>query len=125
MPSPTAAPPRPLVALAALNGFLAVAGGAFGAHGQSDPRLKALLQTGAQYELAAAAIGLGIAALAAQNLKGAGLSAWLVLTGGLVFGVSLDLIVASGLNMFGAVTPLGGLLMLAGFAWLGVCALRR
>lgn len=125
MPATTVALPRPLVALAALNGFIAISAGAFGAHGESDLRLKALLQTGSQYQLASAALGLGLLAMAAHGLKGARLSAGLILIGGLVFGLSLDLIVASGVNLFGAITPLGGLAMLAGFAWLGVAALRR
>ena len=50
-------PPRLLMTLSGLNGFLAVAAGAFGAHAVSDPATKALLHTGASYELAAAAVG--------------------------------------------------------------------
>src|SRR3954470_18369626 len=38
------------LALAALNGFLAVAAGAFGAHAVSDPQAKEWLRTGAQYQ---------------------------------------------------------------------------
>jgi uncharacterized membrane protein YgdD (TMEM256/DUF423 family) len=117
--------PRYRIALAALNGFLAIAGGAFGAHAMSDPRLKALLQTAAQYELASAAVGLGVLALAVQGMKGARLSATLILVGGLIFGASIDLIVITGQNLFGAVTPIGGLAMLAGFGWLAISALRR
>ena len=44
--------------------------------------------------------------------------------GGLVFGASLDGIVVTGIRALGAITPIGGLLMLAGFAWLGIDALR-
>jgi uncharacterized membrane protein YgdD (TMEM256/DUF423 family) len=114
---------RLLILLAALDGFAAVAGGAFGAHGVHDETARALLRTGAEYQLAASATGLAL--LAQRDLSGARLAAALVLAGGLVFGLSLDGIVVTGVRMLGAVTPVGGLLMLAGFAWLGVSALRN
>ncbi len=114
-------PPRLLMTLSGLNGFLAVAAGAFGAHAVSDPATKALLHTGASYELAAAAVGIGLLAL--RDATGARTSAGLVLSGGLVFGTSLYALAFSGVRLFGAVTPIGGVLMLAGFGWLTVRAL--
>jgi uncharacterized membrane protein YgdD (TMEM256/DUF423 family) len=115
-------PPRLLTLLAAVDGFAAVAGGAFGAHGVRDEAARALLHTAAEYQLAAAAVGLAVLALA--PVRGSRTAALLVLTGGLVFGASLDGIVVTGVRALGAITPIGGLLMLAGFAWLGVGALR-
>ena len=114
-------PPRLLIMLAGLNGFLAVAAGAFGAHGVSDPATKALLHTGASYQLAAAAVGIGLIAL--RDAAGARTSAALVLAGGCIFGTSLYALAFSGVRLFGAVTPIGGVLMLAGFGWLTVRAL--
>ena len=113
---------RFLTALAGLNGFLAVAAGAFGAHAATDEAARMLLRTGAQYQLAAAAAALAILAL--SRLKGAALSAGLLLAGGLIFGLSLDAIVITGIRTFGAITPVGGVLMLAGFGWLAISALR-
>ena len=113
---------RHLTALAGLNGFLAVAAGAFGAHAVGDEAARALLRTAAQYQLATAAIALAL--IAQRTLKGAQLSAALLLAGGLIFGVSLDAIVITGVRTFGAITPLGGVLMLSGFAWLSISALR-
>ena len=115
--------PRLLIALAGLNGFLAVAAGSFGAHGVQDEGARTLLKTAAEYQLGAAGVGLALLALAA--LKGARLSAGLVLVGGLVFATTIDLIVVTGNRLFGAVTPIGGVLMLAGFGWLVVSALRH
>jgi len=115
-------PARLLVLLAALDGFCAIAGGAFGAHGVQDEAARALLRTGAEYQLAAAATGLAL--LAQRDMRSAQSAAGLVLAGGLVFGLSLDGIVMTGVRMLGAVTPIGGLLMLTGFAWLGASALR-
>jgi uncharacterized membrane protein YgdD (TMEM256/DUF423 family) len=114
-------PPRLLMMLAGLNGFLAVAAGAFGAHAVSDAAIKALLHTGASYELAAAAVGIGLLAL--RDTGGARTSAGLVLAGGFIFGTSLYALAFSGVRLFGAVTPIGGVLMLAGFGWLTVSAL--
>ena len=111
-----------LVALAGLNGFLAVAGGAFGAHAISGEAAKTLLRTAAQYQLAATAVALAL--LAMPRLVGARLSAGLLLAGGLVFGCSIDAIVLTGVRVFGAITPIGGVMMLAGFGWLSICALR-
>ena len=51
------------LALAAVNGLMAVAAGAFGAHGVSDPQVKDWLRTGAQYQLAHAVAGLACFAL--------------------------------------------------------------
>ena len=104
-------PLRPVVALSALNGFVAVAAGAFGAHGVSDLAQKALLSTAAHYQLGAAAAGFALALLPNQKL-----ASLLVAAGGLIFGVSLDLLAFSGVRVLGAVTPIGGTLMLAGFA---------
>ena len=115
-------PARLLTLLAAVDGFAAVAGGAFGAHGMKDEAARALLRTAAEYQLAAAAVGLAILAL--SGLRSGRTAALLVLTGGLVFGVSLDGIVVTGIRALGAITPIGGLLMLAGFAWLGIAVLR-
>ena len=116
-------PPRLLMMLAGLNGLLAVAAGAFGAHAVSDPATKALLHTGAGYQLAAAAVGIGLIAL--RDAAGARTSAALVLAGGCIFGASLYALAFSGVRGFGAVTPIGGVLMLAGFAWLTLRALTK
>jgi len=113
-------PPRRLRILAGLNGFMAVAAGAFGAHAVSDAATKALLHTGASYQLAAAAVGIGL--LAWQDAARARTSAVLVLAGGLIFGASLYALAFSGVRLFGAVTPIGGVLMLAGFGWLALSA---
>lgn len=110
--------PKLMTILAGANGFLAVAAGAFGAHGVSDPATKALLHTGAAYELAAATAGIGLMAL--REAESAPLSAWLILIGGLIFGTSLYALAFTGVRLFGAVTPIGGVLMLAGFGWLAI-----
>ena len=104
------------LALAAVNGLMAVAAGAFGAHGVYDPQVKDWLRTGAQYQLAHAVAGLGCFALLPRLVGPAGAAGWLFGLGALVFGGSLYLMALTGVRVLGAVTPLGGLLLLAGWA---------
>src|SRR4051812_50171749 len=118
---------RLIVGLAALAGLLAVLAGAFGAHGMADPQPKAWLQTGAHYQLVHAVAALACVALQVRLGRNAGIAAWLFLTGGLVFGGSLYLIALGGPRVLGAVTPLGGLAMIAGWlvlAWTGFRAAK-
>ncbi len=103
------------LALAAVNGLMAVAAGAFGAHGVSDPQVKEWLRTGASYQLAHAVAGLVAWALL-PRLAGAGAAGWLFGVGALVFGGSLYALALTGAHLWGAVTPLGGLLLMAGWA---------
>lgn len=117
-------PTRAIVLLAGLNGLLAVAAGAFAAHGVHDPGVRDLLRTGSQYQLAHA-----VAALACLGWSpGAGptrVAGWLFGLGGLLFGGSLYLLAATRLGALGAITPLGGLLLLAGWSCVIAAALRR
>jgi uncharacterized membrane protein YgdD (TMEM256/DUF423 family) len=108
---------------AAVAGFLAVALGAFGAHG-----LKATLaqngtlpvwQTAALYHLVHAVVLLALA------LRGT-VARWpFALFGGgiLIFSGSLYVLAITNLKWLGAITPLGGLCLLAG--WLGLAIRPR
>jgi len=107
----------PLAALAALNGLLAVAVGAFGAHAMTDPQAKAWVTTGAVYGLAHAAAALAVMARAP-------VAAWSLTVGALVFSGTLYLMAFGLPRWLGAVTPIGGVLMIAGWALLIWHALR-
>lgn len=106
--------PQIALALAGLNGLMAVAAGAFGAHAASDPGVKELLRTGAIYQLAHA--GAGLACVSQGQFGRTPLAGLLFGVGALVFGGSLYGLALSGLRVLGAATPLGGLLMLAGWS---------
>jgi uncharacterized membrane protein YgdD (TMEM256/DUF423 family) len=111
---------RGVLAFAALQGFAAVAAGAFAAHGVSDPAIRDWLRTGAQYGLAHVLAALAVLAVLGAGARGAKLPAWLFLAGAAVFSGSLYLMALTGMRWLGAVTPIGGLSMLAGwacFAW--------
>ena len=122
---------RVFLLLAALSGFLAVALGAFGAHGLKS-KLSALpdaadrlgwWHTGAQYHLAHA-LALGLVAVLAERRPGGALtvSGWAFLAGTVLFSGSLYLMTLTGVRGLGAVTPIGGLSFLIGWAALAWAA---
>lgn len=114
-------PSRNLLVFAALNGALGVTLGAFAAHGAS-PQVKTLLATGAQYQLLHAVLAVACALSSARTIHLAG---WLGASGGLVFSLALCALGLLSLSAMGAVAPLGGLLMLAGWVLLAFAGLRR
>ena len=97
--------------LAALSGALAVGAGAFGAHGATGQAAE-WLKTGGQYQLIHA-----VAALVALKMAAKGPAALFVI-GGLVFSGTLYLMALGAPRWFGAITPLGGLALIAGWLWL-------
>jgi uncharacterized membrane protein YgdD (TMEM256/DUF423 family) len=114
---------RAWMALASLSGLMAVAAGAFGAHGVADPQAKAWLQTGAQYQLTHALAVFGCFAVWRMGGAQAQLAAWLFLAGGLVFAGSLYLMAFGAPRWLGAVTPIGGVLMILAWGTLAWAAL--
>ena len=114
---------RAIVLLAALAGLMAVAAGAFGAHAAADGGAKAWLQTGGHYQLVHAVAALACCALEPRLGRRVRLAARLFLAGGLVFGGSLYVMALGGPRGLGAVTPLGGLLLMAGWGALAYAAL--
>lgn len=111
-------------------GFLAVALGAFGAHAlkpRVDSRSLEIFETAVRYQMyhALALVILGVISMSAfaksMNIAGP-LVCWTI--GVLIFSGSLYTLVFTGVRAWGAVTPLGGLLLLAGWLWFTVSALR-
>ena len=113
---------RSLAVFAALNGALAVALGAFAAHG-AGPQVKTLLTTGAHYELTHALLALVCAVWPGRN-RLVVLAGWLAAVGGLVFALALSAIALLSLPVMGAVAPIGGLLMIAAWLLIALAALR-
>jgi len=97
--------------VAALSGAIAVAAGAFGAHGAVGQAAD-WLRTGGQYQLIHA-----IAALVALRLEARG-PGWLFVGGGAVFAGTLYLMALGAPRWLGAVTPIGGAALIAGWLWL-------
>lgn len=118
---------RILIATGAISAFIGVALGAFGAHGlkkRLTPDMLGVFEIGVRYQLYHA-LALLVAGAAASRLAVGALQAagWLFVTGTLVFSGSLYVLALSGRKWLGAVTPLGGLALLAGWAALARAAL--
>jgi uncharacterized membrane protein YgdD (TMEM256/DUF423 family) len=115
--------------IAAINGFLAVAAGAFGAHGLQgtlDAPALQIFETGARYHMYhALALGLAAFAIRTEAARWARIAAVLFLAGIVLFSGSLYLLAITQLRVLGMVTPFGGLAFLAGWAALGYAALKR
>ncbi len=107
-----------LFRIAAVLCFLAVALGAFGAHGlRSTLEHRGMLDVWNKAVLYhfIHAIALLVLALYGTVNRGAW---WLLLAGILLFSGSLYVMALTNLRWLGAITPLGGLCFLAGWAWL-------
>lgn len=102
----------PLAVAAALSAALAIMAGAFGAHLANGAAVE-LLKTGAFYQLVQA---VAASALAGEDRR----PAWLLLAGATVFSVSLYALALGAPRALGAVTPLGGIAMIAGWLWVAV-----
>lgn len=108
---------RLVTVLAALSGALAVAAGAFGAHGAQGQAAE-WLRTGGQYQLIHA-----VAALIAVRM-GARVPAWLFVGGAAVFAGTLYLMALGMPRWLGAITPIGGAALIAGWICLAIFAAR-
>ena len=109
---------RTWLTLAALSGLIAVAAGAFGAHGVTDLKAKDWLRTGAEYQLVHALAVFACFTVWRAGAKGAGIAAWLFLAGSVLFSGSLYLMALTAQRWMVLATPLGGLFFLAGWAML-------
>lgn len=118
-----------IVALGAALAGLGVVLGAFGAHALKDrltTDMLAIYETAVQYQFyhALALVGLGL--FAAQRGDDAGVlpAAWCFGLGIVFFSGSLYVLVLTGTKWLGAITPIGGLAFIAGWALFAWAALR-
>ena len=116
----------PLISLGAINAAIAVAAGAFAAHGlkqRLDDYALGVFETGARYHMyhALAIILVGVLAGAVPRAQ---TSAWLFQAGIVLFSGSLYALALTGTKALGAITPIGGVGFLAGWAWLPWSAWR-
>jgi uncharacterized membrane protein YgdD (TMEM256/DUF423 family) len=119
---------RLFFSLGAASAFLSVAAGAFGAHAlraRLSPELLAAFETGARYQMYHA-LALIAAAWASAQWPGPlpRAAGWLFVAGTVLFSGSLYALALSGLRWLGAITPAGGLALLAGWICLAAAAAR-
>ena len=109
--------PRALLATAALCAAFAIAAGAFGAHGAASVKAAEWLRTGGLYQLIHAVAAIAI-------MRTAPRSAWVMLTGSTLFAATLYAMAIGAPRWLGAITPIGGGLMIGGWLLLVCTALR-
>jgi uncharacterized membrane protein YgdD (TMEM256/DUF423 family) len=116
------------LATGAIAGGLGVVLGAFGAHGlktRVSPDLLAVFETGVRYHLVHA---LALLAVGCVAMRGGGTwlnaSGWLFLAGIVVFSGSLYVMTLTGAKWLGAITPIGGVAFILGWATLAIAAFR-
>jgi uncharacterized membrane protein YgdD (TMEM256/DUF423 family) len=118
---------RTFLFVGAIAAFLAVTLGAFGAHGlrgRLSPDMLAVFETGVRYHMYHA-LALILVALVMGRMSG-----WLIQTAGwcfiagiILFSGSLYALALSGVTILGAITPLGGVAFLAGWACLAFASI--
>ncbi len=125
--------------IGAIWGFLAIAMGAFGAHGLRErfdslgnvpggmtaARINENFHTASQYQMycAFAILAVGLMASTGRH-SGSALDAagWLLLVGSVVFSGSLYVLCVTGDKWYGRITPFGGLAMMAGWIAMALAA---
>lgn len=112
--------------IGALMGLVGVGLGAFGAHGlrgRLSPEMLAVFETGVRYQLYHALALLATAALLSRaEGRAAIVAGWSFTTGILIFSGSLYALTLTGVTMLGAITPIGGVAFLVGWAALAYAA---
>ena len=99
-----------MAVLACLSAAIAIGAGAFGAHGVADAKAAEWLRTGGLYQLIHAVAAIAIMGVA----RGA---AMLMLAGAAIFAITLYAMALGAPRWLGAVTPIGGTMMIAGWLW--------
>jgi uncharacterized membrane protein YgdD (TMEM256/DUF423 family) len=123
---------RVFLSLGAASAFVAVAAGAFGAHALRD-RLSADMlgtwQTAAAYQmyhaLALLAVGIVLGRFSSEGPPWLTAAGWFFLAGTVLFSGSLYALALSGVTWLGAVTPLGGVAFLLGWAVFAIGVWQR
>ena len=120
--------PQVWVAVGAVMAAAAIAAGAFGAHGLAgrlEPHALELWETACRYFIYVA-FGVILTGLAARQGfgRGAGVAASLLTAGGLIFSGTVGALALGAPRWLGAVTPVGGLLLILGFLVFAWAALR-
>lgn len=113
---------RNWLTLATIGGFIAVAVGAFAAHGATDPRAQDLLKTGAMYAFIHTMATFACAIFMQIGAPRARFAPAFFLSGVLLFSGSLYAMAFGAPRWVGLVTPIGGLCFLTGWAVLAWAA---
>jgi uncharacterized membrane protein YgdD (TMEM256/DUF423 family) len=112
---------RQIFAAGSVLAGLGVVFGAFGAHALKaslSPKMLSTFETGVRYQMYSALGLLALAwAISRWPERRVVPAAWLLLAGTVVFSGSLYLLVLTGARWFGAITPIGGVALIAGWGY--------
>lgn len=111
-----------------INGFLAVALGAFGAHGlegKLSEKMLTIWEKAVNYQMFHT-MALLVTGILASKIEGASIvwAGWLFLVGIILFSGSLYLYSTSGIKILAMITPFGGIMFLIGWVVLGYAVLK-
>lgn len=115
----------------AINGFLAVAFGAFGAHALKErlsEKYLAIWETAVQYQmfhaLALIAVGILMSSKLIGPVSSLNTAGYLIVAGIILFSGSLYVLSLTGIGVLGAITPIGGVAFLVGWIMIIVAAAK-
>ncbi len=116
--------------IGSVSAFLGVAFGAFGAHGlrsRLSPEMLAVFETGVRYQMyhALALLLVAVAIGRFGDARWLVIGGWFFVAGIVLFSGTLYALALTGVGILGAVTPLGGLAFLIGWACLALFAAAR
>jgi uncharacterized membrane protein YgdD (TMEM256/DUF423 family) len=112
---------------AGFSGALAVAAGAFGAHAlktRLSPEDLTIWETAARYQVIHAVALLFVSQMIERGVSGSSWAGWGFVVGTAIFSGSLYALVLTDQRWLGAITPIGGVALIAGWLALGVGSLR-
>ncbi|MEQ2528769.1 DUF423 domain-containing protein [Robertmurraya yapensis] len=120
---------KTFIILGAINAFLAVALGAFGAHGlegKLEPKYLDIWEKAVKYQMFHAT-GLFIVAILLGKYPASALlswSGWLLFIGIILFAGSLYILAVTQISILGAITPLGGVSFLVAWILIIIAAVK-
>jgi uncharacterized membrane protein YgdD (TMEM256/DUF423 family) len=114
--------------LGAINGFLAVALGAFGAHGlegKLSARQIEIWEKAVTYQMFHT-VALFVTGIIGMKFQSGGLTAagWMFLLGIIIFSGSLYIYSTTSIKTFAMITPIGGVAFLIGWILLGYAVMK-
>ena len=115
-----------LIAVGSIACLIAVALGAFGAHGLKNMLDEYALQvwhTAVEYHFYHG-LGLILIGMLADKFSGVTTAGWIMLAGIILFSGSLYLLSLTGTKILGAITPLGGLLFMIAWGWVAYAVIK-
>ncbi|WP_342433645.1 DUF423 domain-containing protein [Neobacillus sp. FSL H8-0543] len=121
---------KAFIIIGAINAFIAVALGAFGAHGLADklePKYLDIWKTGVTYQMfhATGILVIGLLLSKVTTSPQFTWAGWMMLLGIILFSGSLYVLSLTKIGILGAITPLGGVCFLAAWVLIIIGAVKH